>query len=95
MFHLADVSATTNYNWNSVTEDEQKDEVTVEIGISIGAKTNLRIKQAVGTCGGSTAKTQMVQVNEVRSDTGELIRSYFHSDGVKRDAQGNELPDLL
>ena len=49
----------------------------------------------MGTCGGSTAKTQMVQVDEVRSDTGEFIRSYFHTDGVKRDAKGKELPDLV
>ena len=37
--HPAEVSATTNYDWNSVTEDEMANEVTGEIGITIGAKT--------------------------------------------------------
>ena len=59
------VSSSTGYDWTSVSSETINVEETVTIKTQAKAGLVTRIEQAVGHCGGSTAKTELFRISDI------------------------------
>ncbi len=71
------VSATTGYDWTHATDVTMSEQVTVEVKASVRPGFILQIKQAVGECGGSQAKTELFKIVHIDGKTGSIVREEY------------------
>jgi len=66
-------SVSTGYNWNQVSSETMDEEHTIEILATAPKGYVLRIEQAIGTCDGSTAKTELFRITHT-NQKGEIVK---------------------
>ena len=71
------VSVSTGYNWNSVSSETINEQHTISITATATPGYVARIEQAVGHCGGSTAKTELFRVSHINKH-GDIVRQSYH-----------------
>ena len=71
------VSASTGYDWTSVSSETVSEEDTISITATATAGYVARIEQAVGHCGASTAKTELFRVSHVNKQ-GDIVQQSYH-----------------
>ena len=71
------VSASTGYDWSSTSSETINEEHTISITATATAGYMARIEQAVGHCGGSTAKTELFRVSHINRQ-GEIVQQSYH-----------------
>ena len=59
-----------------MASEEKGEESSVELSIGVPGGRTAIIKQAVGTCDGSTVKTFMLKVQEVDRANGVVVMEY-------------------
>ena len=67
------VSGKTGYNWSKATSETMSEEKTIEIKATANKGYVLRIEQAVGHCGGSTAKTELFRITN-SNQKGKIVK---------------------
>ncbi len=68
------VSTTTGYDWTHTTDVTMSEQVTVEVKASVKPGFILQIKQAVGKCGGSQAKTELFKIVHIEGKSGRIAQ---------------------
>ena len=71
------VSASTGYDWTSVSSETISNENTISIKTKAKAGLVTRIEQAVGHCGGSTAKTELFRISDMNKH-GKIVQQSYH-----------------
>ena len=69
-------SVSTGYDWTTVSSETISEEDTVTIATKAKAGYVTRIEQAVGHCGGSTARTELFRISDMIE--GKIVRQSYH-----------------
>ena len=71
-------SASTGFDWTATSTSTRKQVKTISVNAEAPAGLFLTIEQAVGTCGGSTVKTELFRIRHTDSN-GDIVHEGFET----------------